>query len=181
MIRAAISYLSSLVLVRVIPKLNSPNVIFDHEGKRPYLSRYYIFRGPRSKDGSHPFDEFGRPKANIVRTDGWSLVLHHFHQSDSTTQLHNHGWTWGLSLVLTGGYSEEKLVGDRVIRRTIKPFSFNFIRPQEFHRVDLLGKDAWTIFLRGPRKNEWFYKSRETFETIEWSKHVKLETETKAS
>src|SRR5262245_7852331 len=108
MIRNTLSNIARKILLKVAKRLNSPNIIFDHEGKKPYLSRYYLFRGPRSIDGSHPFDEFGRPKGNIVRTNGWSLVLHTFHQSDSTTKLHNHGWTWGLSFVLAGGYSEEK-------------------------------------------------------------------------
>jgi hypothetical protein len=172
--RAALSNLIRRYLVWLSAKLRPPNVIFDHEGSQPYLSRYYLLRGPRSKDGSHPFDEYGRPKENIIRTNGWSLVLHHFHQSDSTTKLHNHGWTWGLSFVLVGGYSEEKLVGDQVIPRTIKPFSFNFIRPSEFHRVDLLEQDAWTIFIRGPRLKEWFYKDRTSHEIVKWNEHVKL-------
>ena len=176
MIRKNLANLLRKILVTLSKKLNPPNVIYDHEGISPYLSRYYLLRGPQSSDGSRPFDEFGRPKKNIIRTNGWSLVLHNFHQSDSTTKLHNHGWSWGLSFVLSGGYSEEKLVGSKVIRRTIKPFSINFIRPNEFHRVDLLEKDAWTIFLRGPRLNEWFYKDRETHQKINWDKHVKLAT-----
>ena len=174
MFRIILSNLIRRMLVKLSPKLNPPNIIFDHEGTTPYLSRYYLFRGPKSKDGSHPFDEFGRPKSNIVRTEGWSLVIHNFHQSDSTTKLHNHGWTWGLSFVLSGGYTEEKLVGDKVIRRTIKPFSFNVIRPNDFHRVDLIEKDAWTLFFRGPRLNEWFYKDRLTHEIVKWNQHVKL-------
>ena len=172
--RKTLSNFIRKILVKLSAKLNPPNIIFDHEGSEPYLSRYYLFRGPRSKDGSHPFDEFGRPKDNIIRSEGWSLVLHTFHQSDSTTKLHNHGWTWGLSFVLAGGYSEEKLIGDKVIRRTIKPFAFNVIRPTEFHRVDLLEKDAWTLFFRGPRLTEWFYKDRQTHEVVKWDNHVKL-------
>lgn len=174
MFRKFLSNLMRRMLVKVSKKLSRPNIIFDHEGNEPYLSRYYLFRGPKSKDGSHPFDDFGRPKSNIIRSDGWSVVLHHFHQSDSTTKLHNHGWSWGLSFVLAGGYIEEKLIGDKVIRRTIKPFSFNFIRPSEFHRVDLIEKDAWTFFFRGPRLNEWFYKDRTSHEVVKWNEHVKL-------
>lgn len=171
------SYLSNLMrkgLVWLSPRIPRPNIIFDHEGTGPYLSRFYLLRGPRSSDGSHPFDAYGRPKSNIVRTEGWSLVLHQFHQSDSTSLLHNHGWSWGLSFVLSGGYIEEKLINGEVIRRTVKPFSFNFIRPHEYHRVELIEKEAWTLFLRGPRLNEWFYKDRKSFATVKWNEHVKL-------
>jgi len=174
MIRIYFSNFLRPMLKKLSRHLPAPNIMFDHEGSEPYLSRYYLLRGPQSMDGSHPFDEFGRPKSNIIRTNGWSLVLHQFHQSDSTDKLHNHGWTWGLSFVLAGGYSEEKFMGDTVIRRTIRPFSFNFIRPNEFHRVDLLAKDAWTLFLRGPRISEWFYKDRKTHDTVKWDEHVKL-------
>lgn len=173
-LRSGLSKHMRQFLLRIASRLNRPNIMFDHEGTQPYLSRYYLLRGPRSKNGSHPFDDFGRPKSNIVRTKGWSLVLHHLHQSDSTSKLHNHGWNWGLSFVLAGGYSEEKLIGDKIVRRTVKPFSFNFIRPHEFHRVDLLEQDAWTLFLRGPRIKEWFYRDRVTQSEIKWDKHVKL-------
>ena len=174
MLRVILSNLMRSIMIKVATKIRTPNVIFDHEGNEPYLSRYYLLRGPKSKDGSHPFDKFGRPKDNIIRTEGWSLVFHNFHKGDSTSMLHNHGWTWGLSFVLAGGYIEEKLVGNKVTRRTIKPFTFNFIRPNEFHRVDLLEQDAWTLFLRGPRLKEWFYKDRITHEVLNWDKHVKL-------
>jgi len=173
-LRSKFSEIIRRFLVGISTKLNRPNIMFDHEGNQPYLSRYYLLRGPRSKDGTHPFDDFGRPRKNIIRTNGWSLVLHHFHQSDSTSKLHNHGWTWGLSFVLVGGYSEEKLVAGTIVRRIVKPFSFNFIRPHDFHRVDLLEQDAWTLFLRGPRIKEWFYKDRFTQQEIKWDEHVKL-------
>ncbi len=174
MVRGALSNLIRRILVKLSKRLNPPNVIHDHEGNSPYLSRYYLFRGPKSKDGSHPFDRFGRPKDNIIRSNNWSIVLHQFHQSDSTTKLHNHGWSGGLSFVLAGGHSEEKIIGDKIVRRIIKPFSFNFIRPNEFHRVDLLEQDAWTLFFRGPRLNEWFYKDRLTHDIVKWDSHVKV-------
>lgn len=171
-------YFISKILYRTIERfskyLPKPNIIYDHTGDGPYLSRYYIFRGPKSADGGHPFDEFGRPRKNIVRTDKSSVVLHKFHKSDSSDRLHNHGWTWGLSLVLTGGYVEEKLVDGQVVKKVVKPLSLNFFRSNEYHRVELIGKDAWTLFLRGPRKSEWFYKDLATHQIIEWNKHVKM-------
>ena len=109
-VRSVLSSISRKVLEFVVKFIKKPNIIYDHLGTAPYLSRYYLLRGPKSADGTHPFDHFGRPKDNIVRTEGWSLVLHKFHQSDSTTLIHNHGWTWGLSFVLAGGYFEEKVV-----------------------------------------------------------------------
>lgn len=153
--------------------MKRPNIMYDHEGNEAYLSRYFLFRRPKSTDGSHPYDEYGRPKSTIVRSNKWSFVLHHFHKSDSAEELHDHGWTWGLSFVLAGGYMEEKLVNGEVQVKHIKAFTFNRIRPDEFHRVELIEKDAWTLFFCGPRTKEWGYKDRKTLETIPWKSHLK--------
>lgn len=174
MLRNFISKKFRLILESLAKYLKAPNIIYDHNGIEPYLSRYYLFRGPRSIDGTHPFDEFGRPKSNILRTDKFSIVLHKFHKSDSSDRLHNHGWTWGLSFVLTGGYVEESLVDGKIIKKTFRPLMINFFKSHEYHRVDLIEKDAWTLFFRGPRKLEWFYKNRNTHEILNWNQHVKL-------
>lgn len=173
MIRKSLEKMVRFLLKKLIRVLKRPNIMYDHEGGEAYLSRYFLFRGPKSADGSNPYDEFGRPKSNIVRTNKWSFVLHHFHKSDSTTKLHDHGWTWGLSFMLAGGYMEEKLVDGKVITKKVKAFTFNFIRPNEFHRVELIEKDAWSLFFCGPRTKEWNYKDRKTFKIIPWKKHLK--------
>src|SRR5437868_2995851 len=38
----------------------------------------------------------------------FGVFLHHFVGSDSPTEFHDHPWSWSLSLVLRGGYSEER-------------------------------------------------------------------------
>ena len=146
--RYFIEYLASL--------LPSPRVIHGRDGKNPYLSRWYFLGRPRMRDGSSPFDEHGNPKKNIV----WSrlpftLVLHRFHRSDDDLELHNHPWRWAVSLVLAGGYREERRDGNEVIRRWVLPGDLNVIRHDTFHRVDLLEDDAWTLFLTGPKTSSW--------------------------
>ena len=134
--------------------------ILDSNGN-PYLTRYYFF---------------GK--------DRWlcNIYLHHFHQSDNDTGpsgsllLHMHPWS-GLSFILLGGYEEERRVSEvwnYVLRRTVKPLTFNFISYNTYHRVDLLEKDAWSIFITGSRskKRDWFFWDRETNEKIDWRKKV---------
>lgn len=162
-------------LEKAVFYVNKPNTIYDHEGREPYLSRYHLLRQRKSTDGEHPYDKYGRPKSNIVRPKRCSLVLHHFHKSDSTKKFHNHGWTFGLSFILAGGYIEERLIGDEVVKRVVKPFSFVFFRPHHFHRVELIDESCWTVLLHGPRKNEWYYKSPGEQEVVPWDSHVKLE------
>jgi hypothetical protein len=63
-----------------------PKTTITINGK-PYLTRCYLF---------------GKDRA-------WgNIYLHHFHSSDQGDELHNHPWT-GLSFVLAGGYSEERV------------------------------------------------------------------------
>lgn len=58
------------------------------------------------------------------------LFLHRFRRGDEDRELHNHPW-WGLSLVLVGGYLEERRVwaagGERVETRRLRPGALNLI------------------------------------------------------
>lgn len=99
------------------------------------------------------------------------LFLHRFHSSDRGDQLHDHPWAWGLSLVLSGGYSEERRQPDGTVARTEKrPGSLNLIRGTDFHRVDLLDerRGAWTLFLVGPRTKDWGFWDRVTGRFTDW-------------
>lgn len=74
--------------------------------------------------------------------------------------MHNHPWLWSFAIILKGGYSEERRVGDDVARRTFRPFSINFIRHTDYHRVDLLGTESWSLFVAGPKHGTWRFWDR---------------------
>jgi hypothetical protein len=143
---------------RLAARLPAPHVIMDREGGSPYLSRYYLF-GDRSADFK------GRPL---------NLFLHHFHKSDDDGALHSHPWRWAVALCLAGGYSEERRVGDRVVRRDILPGSVNLLRAETYHRVDLFGVDSWSLFLVGPRtaSGAWFFWDRLLKARAFWSDYI---------
>lgn len=108
--------------------------------------------------------------SNSRRKDSWRLRIHHFVRGDEDRELHNHPW-YGLSLILSGGYREEyrapnedTLQLDVVRTRDVKPWRFNFITPRTFHRVDLLERDAWTLFLSSPSNETWGFWNRKTGE-----------------
>lgn len=149
-----------------------PSITITVHGK-PYLTRYYLFFKDRS----------------------WGNVyIHHFHSSDQGDELHNHPWAWGLSLIIAGGYVEERasnpftwemkpVEGDGLIKaigsfpfpaqiekRDVGPFSLNFITTRDFHRVDLKDekKGAWSIFIAGPRTKQWGFLDRNTSEYKDW-------------
>jgi hypothetical protein len=126
---------------------------------KKYLTRYYVLL----KDW-----EFG------------NIFIHHFHRSDldmglnGLGLLHCHPFSKSVSFILSGGYVEERRNKDgSVSKRIVKPFTFNFISNEDFHRVDLLNesKGAWSIFFTGSRKNRtWGFWDRTSKEYIPWEK-----------
>lgn len=150
-------------------RLSEPRVIFDREGGTPYLSRWYLIGVRRGNDAAlrgQFVDE--QANASLMARLPFNLFLHRFHRSDDDGALHNHPWAWSLSLMLAGGYSEERRDGDSVVRRVVRPWSFNFIRGTDYHRVDLLEPDAWSLFLVGPKVSSWYFWDRNTRARANW-------------
>jgi hypothetical protein len=88
----------------------------------------------------------------------FSLYLHHFVASDPDRGLHDHPWSWGASLVLTGGYLEA--LDDRRARAR-RPGAFTVFGPSHRHRVIICKNTApvWTLFAHGKRVQGWsFYR-----------------------
>ncbi|MCF6783396.1 hypothetical protein [Stutzerimonas stutzeri] len=90
---------------------------------------------------------------SIVRTKPLAIYLHHFVDRDQDTELHDHPWT-ALSVVLTGGYVERRLLAglqtqDRHIR-----FG-NWIRPDCFHMITEAKPGTWTLLVRFRKTKGW--------------------------
>jgi len=141
-------------LIKLIQLL--PSFTIAKEGLK-YLTRYYVFLKDRV---------FG------------NIFIHHFHRSDMDVGsdgqglLHNHPFDWSFSIVVSGGYIEERRQTDGTVKKkVVKPWSLNFISKKDYHRVDLLNeeKGAWTIFFTGSRKNNsWEFWDRATNQFIPW-------------
>jgi len=176
-IRLLLSEIVRDVLEAIEPHLPRPRVIWDRAGESPYLSRYYLFGGPRSKNGP-VFDDKGSPlESTIWRDLPVNLYLHKFHRGDDDLAAHSHPWRWALSFVLVGGYSEERRVPAnsrpwKMEWRLVRPLSFNFIKSDDFHRVELIEKDCWSLFLAGPKADTWYFWDRDTGETIPWREFI---------
>lgn len=87
----------------------------------------------------------------------WSAYLHKFLLPDLDRALHNHPWKWSFSLVLAGGYTEQRLARDgRIVTRRLRPGMVNILGPKSFHRVtELHGAETWTLFVAGPKFKDW--------------------------
>ncbi len=78
--------------------------------------------------------------------------------SDSPTEFHDHPWSWAVSLVLRGGYVEDRRRRDEptIARRWLSVGRFNWLPPRIFHRVELRDdRPAWTLFVHGPKIRKW--------------------------
>lgn len=119
-----------------------------------YLTRYYVFRKPFK----------------------WmpSIYLHCFHASDEDLELHNHDWNRSVSFILSGSYLEERLVNGKIINRILKPGMVNYIKANDFHRIELKSKRVWTLFISGSKTKAkgWGFLTRDTFEFIPWQEHM---------
>lgn len=127
--------------------------IFRHDNKK-YLTRYYVFRKPYK----------------------WmpSIYLHCFHSSDEDLELHNHPWKRSLSFILCGSYFEQRLIGSKVINRILKPGMFNYIRANDFHRIELKSKRVWTLFISGGKVQNWGFLFPDMNKYVSWQDHNKL-------
>ena len=113
-------------------------------GGKPYLVRYFVA-------GWSPTN----------RQTGPAVFLHHFLASDSDDAVHSHPWGWSASLILAGGYSEERCTPDgKRVTREYKPGDVNVITADDKHRIDLLRQDCWTLFLAGHFEKAWEFAPR---------------------
>ncbi len=86
----------------------------------------------------------------LVKSRWLSIYLHEFHIPDGERSLHNHPWTFALSLILTGSYVEQRMGrGPKLMR------FFNFLTANTYHRVSSLNGTVRTIFIGGPRTQDW--------------------------
>lgn len=115
----------------------------------PYLTRIYLDRG--------------KPESG--------MFLHHFHKGDQGRDVHNHPWKSSYSIVLTGGYIEERCEIPpntdpmdslkNIVRLEHKPGDINWLTCNTYHRVDLMDPmGAWTLFMRRERIQGWNFLSR---------------------
>jgi hypothetical protein len=76
---------------------------------------------------------------------------------DKDRLLHNHPWEWSWSLVIRGGYVEDRReIDGPVRRRRLWPGMINVLGPRTFHRItDLKGAETWTFFRAGKKNAGW--------------------------
>lgn len=113
----------------------------QHIGRdnQPYLDRYFAA-------GWSPTNKRSGP----------AIFLHHFVASDPDDAVHSHPWGWSASLILAGGYREERCALDGALTvREYHPGDVNIINADDKHRIELLTADCWSLFLAGDFLKQW--------------------------
>lgn len=104
------------------------------------------------------------------------LFLHNILRPDRDRHLHNHPWNRSYSIVLHGGYVEERLLlahgsctcdarghmepctaHEGTLIRKLVPGDQNELSRNDFHRIVEVQPDTWTLFLHDERVGEWGY------------------------
>lgn len=157
------------IVARICEKLASKlekRVIYRRDG-RPYLERYYILHG-----------------SDVSWLPG--IYLHKFVSSDEDPELHNHPWGTSVSLILSGGYTEEQriTIDDPlddprygVEFSKFKPGYLNIVRRDDFHRIELDTNPTWTMFFSGDRQQDWGFWNQNTDEYLPWREHIEKKRE----
>lgn len=112
---------------------NRPARAIDSDGQ-PYLRRVYL-----------------------AHWGGWRLYLHKYAGADGDRWLHDHPFS-ALSLILSGGYTEERALqfdfpGMMIESRPRR--WINWIPAQCFHRIAHVRPDTWTLFIHAPHRKGW--------------------------
>lgn len=100
----------------------------------PYLQRIYLFH-----------------------VGGWRFYLHRFVSPDGDRQLHDHPFH-GFSVVLSGGYFEERMTALNLPAPEIKTRFvgwFNWLPARVFHRIAETLPGTWTLFVNAPHHKRW--------------------------
>lgn len=167
----------------------------------PYLVRWYLFGEP----GGLRYFPAGQDRPKWwQRALTWlpQAYVHQFLASDEPDLFHSHPWDGAISLILSGGYFEQRrALGDLVGVAGMKkrktyvttvwhaPGDVNRLDEDTLHRVELSGhwakvpdsyaivragdREAWTLFMPGKRTgNSWGFWYPKTDEMVPWREHV---------
>jgi hypothetical protein len=111
-----------------------------HPDGSPYLTRYVLWG-----------DDALETHAGAAH----SAFVHHIHGPDSDRHMHDHPWSWAVSVILSGGYKERRPYGDAPRLRTYSPGDLSVLRPGDYHSIVAVEPDTWTLFLCGREISDW--------------------------
>jgi hypothetical protein len=127
------------MLLKILEKLGRKRLIYDRDGQKVYMERYYLLFGDKLTE------------QEAARALPFNIMLHRICLSDPD-ELHDHPW-WYATLILKGGYWEVTPEG----RYWRGPGHFRLRPPQSLHRLEVPENSpgSWSLFFRGPKLKNW--------------------------
>lgn len=108
--------------------------------------------------------------------DGGHVRLHRIARSDLDHELHDHPWH-AVSLILAGSYREERRVGEpgayEIVSRVYLPSDVNHIGADDYHRLELITPEVWSLFVTGPKLKSWSFWDRDTGVVTPWREFLR--------
>jgi hypothetical protein len=130
-------------LLKLVSKVLPAREIKDGDGAL-YLTRFRVLGAMQAR---HPWFPI-------------SVYLHRFHRPDNDRELHNHPWPWAVSLILSGGYLEQRFAKPHSglgHLRWLRAGSLNVLTADTFHRILELDGEPWTLFVVARKVQPWGY------------------------
>ena len=93
-------------------------------------------------------------RLHIFKTLLNAVCLHWINKPDREPCLHDHPVTF-FSIILRGGYTEERIVNGVYSQRTHRWFNFIRASPLDQHRIIHVRPNTLTLVFMGPKKREW--------------------------
>lgn len=104
---------------------------------------------------------------NLLTIGKLKIRLHKILSADGTPYLHNHPFVF-ISIILKGKYTEQLLVGNKIIERTYKFGSIIFRKSNQYHRIKS-ADNCKTLFFSFYNKNNWNLKSHSDIQIDDFS------------
>lgn len=106
-------------------------------------------------------------RAALLRSAVVNVFIHEFETPDRYPEFHDHPFPWGITIPLSGGYTEQTLDDSGAVwTREVRPGMIGIMGTTYKHRVSKVQPDCWTLFIAGPfsRSQSWgFFDTRGNF------------------
>lgn len=91
----------------------------------------------------------------IPRNRFFNIYLHRFDGDDEDRALHDHPWV-NCSVILSGSYIEHRILRGGVhSEKRYSAGAVKFRLPRSAHRISLIERPTWTLFITGPVVRTW--------------------------
>ena len=94
----------------------------------------------------------------ILQIFNFHIRIHNILSEDKTPYYHNHPFSF-MSIILSGGYTEEVLRDDKVITENHSRFHFIFRNRNTYHKIKSIKPNTKTLFFAIGNSKKWHLKS----------------------